>query len=61
MAYPSQFVSLAEDDLLLRPAHRPLGAHPTLQGTAKAVFELGMTAPQPLEQGDRTRPWCRFR
>lgn len=59
-AQAPRFVGLAEDDLQLRPMHRPPGTHPTLQGPADTLLELGMAAPQLLEHGNRAQPRCRL-
>jgi hypothetical protein len=52
---PTRRVLLPEDDVLLGAVERPPGADAPLQGAPDAGADLGMAAPELVENGDRAQ------
>src|SRR5258708_13013255 len=53
---PTRRVLLPEDDVLLGAVERPPGADAPLQRAPDAGADLGMAAPDLVENGDRAQP-----
>src|ERR1700749_2346079 len=55
--HPARRVLLPEDDVLLGPVQRPPGPDAPLQRAADTGADLGMAAPDLVENGHRPQAW----
>src|SRR5215831_6461539 len=55
--HPARRVLLPEDDVLLGPVQCPPGTDAPLQGAANTDADLGMAAPDLVENGHRPKTW----